>query len=98
MEADLQRFLSALEENTRNLTKLQSVFAESNRQNELLTEQLGVMFEGDPKAKIPPLNIQINQLCYLLAQQNTCLHILITILSNATRLPRLLGEVARIFK
>jgi len=98
LDADLERFLKGLEENTKANKKLADIVTESNKKMDFLAEQLKVMFEGDPGAKLPPLNVLISQMCFLMGQLNMSLGVIIKILTNAVRVPKLLSMVTEIFR
>jgi hypothetical protein len=98
MDADLQKFLSKIEENTKALKGLIRSTEENNKKLAVLTEMLDVTLRGDGKAKIKPLAYLIVENNHLLSLIGPDLRILMQMLANVTKAPKLIGIVADMLK
>lgn len=75
MDADLERFLTEIRKNTEELKKV-------NKDQARIADALEVLVKGDPRMKIPPLNINLSRIAYGLEHSNQVMAAILAVLKT----------------
>ena len=98
MDKDLERFVSALQENTRAQKRLHEVVTKQNTKMETIIEMTKTMLRGDPNIKVKPLVIMLAELNHLLSLIGPDLRYIAQRISGATKIPKVLETLGEFFK
>jgi cellobiose-specific phosphotransferase system component IIB len=98
MDADLKKFLAALNENTKAQKKLQEAMEKHSIKLETIIEMTKTMLRGDKSLKLKPLVIMVAELNHLLTLIGPDIRYIAQRIGSITKVPKLVEMFGEIFK